>query len=362
MITIEKEFIHPHTYPLSRLGDPNRLLFFDIETTGFSGDSDTVYLIGCTYCTGETWRLIQWFCDSLSAEADVLNAFFRFMTDFDVLIHFNGDTFDIPFLKKRCAKLGLPDRFGSCESVDIYKRIRPWKKHLGLDSMKQKSIERFLGISREDVYSGGELIDVYHDYLGTRSEAALRLLLLHNEDDLKGMPALLPILFYPDFFAQDFSLESADRVSGRFPAVRLVLDGSGDTVLPVPLCGSLPQWSVTAEKNRLELTARLYDGTLKYYYPNYRDYYYLLFEDRAIHKSVGEYVDKTARVRATKETCYVKKRGLFLAQPAPVWTPDFRNSCRDKLCFFEFTPGCFDNPEKLNLYARGVMDAVFAGK
>ena len=31
--------------------------------------------------------------------------------------------------------------------------------------MKQKSIERFLGVSREDKCSGGELIQVYRDYL-----------------------------------------------------------------------------------------------------------------------------------------------------------------------------------------------------
>ena len=85
------------------------------------------------------------------------------------------------------------------ESVDIYKRIKPWKKHLGLENLKQKTIEGFLSICREDSFDGGQLISVYEDYLKTRDENLLRLLLLHNEEDLKGMPSLLPILFYPDF-------------------------------------------------------------------------------------------------------------------------------------------------------------------
>jgi len=46
MITIEKEFEFQETYPLSRLGKREELLFFDIETTGFSGVNNMAYLIG----------------------------------------------------------------------------------------------------------------------------------------------------------------------------------------------------------------------------------------------------------------------------------------------------------------------------
>ena len=45
MITIEKTFPGTIAYPLERLGDPEKLVFFDIETTGFSADYNTVYLI-----------------------------------------------------------------------------------------------------------------------------------------------------------------------------------------------------------------------------------------------------------------------------------------------------------------------------
>ena len=49
MITIEKTFPGTIAYPLERLGDPEKLVFFDIETTGFSADYNTVYLIGCIW-------------------------------------------------------------------------------------------------------------------------------------------------------------------------------------------------------------------------------------------------------------------------------------------------------------------------
>ena len=170
MITIEKTFPGTIAYPLERLGDPEKLVFFDIETTGFSADYNTVYLIGCIWPEGDHLRFIQWFADTKAAEADVLTAFFYFIKDFRTLVHFNGDMFDIPFVTRRAKALKLTPAFDSVESVDIFRRIKPFKKLLGLPDMKQKTIERFLKIGRKDLYNGGELIEVYLDYLRTHDQ------------------------------------------------------------------------------------------------------------------------------------------------------------------------------------------------
>lgn len=69
--------------------------------------------------------------------------------------------------------------------------------------MKQKSIEQFLGVHREDKYNGGQLIDVYREYLHTHEKFLFDLLILHNADDLRGMPSILPILNYADLFESD---------------------------------------------------------------------------------------------------------------------------------------------------------------
>ena len=362
MITIDKEFAFEETYPLSNLGKRDELLFFDIETTGFSGDYNQVYLIGCVYFTETSAHFIQWFADSRSAETEVIESFFRFSNNYRTLIHFNGDTFDIPFIEKRCHALKLPYTFEHLESIDIYKRIKPYKKLLGLDNLKQKSIESFLGISRDDKYNGGQLIEVYADYLQTKDPHLLKLLLLHNEDDLKGMPKLLPILHYPDFFNQDFSLIEMKKAAGETPRLLLTLCCGEGTCLPISISASVPSYSLKAVKNRLTLSIRLYEGTLKYFYPNYKDYYYLIYEDTAIHKSVGEYVDRDAKVKATRETCYTKKSGTFLPQPEPFWTPDFKNSCKDKTCYFEFCPDCFSDSETLNRYVRKLLKDIFTAR
>ncbi|MBQ7794935.1 MAG: ribonuclease H-like domain-containing protein [Lachnospiraceae bacterium] len=362
MITIEKEFTFEETYPLSRLGNRDELLFFDIETTGFSGDYNNVYLIGCVFFDRGSARFIQWFADTRSSETEVIESFFDFSKNYKTLVHFNGDTFDIPFIEKRVHALGLSHSFDRLKSIDIYKLIKPYKKHLGLENLKQKSIEAFLGIDRDDKYTGGQLIEVYQEYLKTKDQFLLNLLLLHNEDDLKGMPKLLPILHYPDFLNGTFTLVDLKKAAGETPRVMLALECDPETVLPVPIAASVPSYALKAAENRMLLSIRLYEGTLKYYYPNYKDYYYLIYEDTAIHKSVGEYVDRDAKIKATKETCYTKKTGVFLPQSEPFWTPDFKNTCKDKTCFFEFCPDCFSDHEALNRYIHRIIKDVFTAR
>ena len=46
MITIKKDFSLPLFYPLERIGAPEELLFFDIETTGLSNQNDRITEIG----------------------------------------------------------------------------------------------------------------------------------------------------------------------------------------------------------------------------------------------------------------------------------------------------------------------------
>ena len=152
------------------------------------------------------------------------------------------------------------------------------------------------------------------------------------------------------------------KAAGETPRLLLTLCCEEGTCLPVSIGASVPSYSLKAVKNRLALSIRLYEGTLKYFYPNYKEYYYLIYEDTAIHKSVGEYVDRDAKVKATRETCYTKKSGTFLPQPEPFWTPDFKNSCKDKTCYFEFCPDCFSDSETLNRYVRKLLKDIFTAR
>ena len=40
------------------------IVFFDIETTGFSPRSTALYLIGIVYYKNNTWNITQWFSEN----------------------------------------------------------------------------------------------------------------------------------------------------------------------------------------------------------------------------------------------------------------------------------------------------------
>ena len=52
-------------YPFDQDYDISKLVFFDIETTGFAADSTYLYLIGCAYYKDGSFQLIQWFCEDI---------------------------------------------------------------------------------------------------------------------------------------------------------------------------------------------------------------------------------------------------------------------------------------------------------
>ncbi len=363
MLTVKDTIRFPLTYPLERLGPLETLLFFNIETTGFSGDYSKLYLIGCTYFRDGSWNLIQWFADTADAEKDLLHSFFTFLSNFTTVVHFNGDGFDIPYLLKRCHALGLPYDFSNIKSFDIYKRIRPLKKLLGLNSLKQKSIERFLGIFRQDPYSGGQLIQVYQDYLTTHETVLYDMLMLHNREDLEGMPLILPILCYPDLLESDFTLSSQKLLTHTDlfgdPVTFLQLQVKSDVSIPVPVSWEFPLGSqkcrAELENNRITFEIELYEGECRHFYPDYQNYYYLIYEDQAVHKSVGEFVEKSAKKKATAKTCYTKKQGLFLPQPSELWEPVFKRDYKDKLSFAEYRPALFDDPGFCQSYLSSLL-------
>ena len=97
---------------------------------------------------------------------------------------------------------------------------------------------------------------------------------------------------------------------------------------------------------------------MKYFYANYKDYYYLPLEDVALHKSVATFVDKEHRVQAKASTCYTRKESLYLPQWDILFTPIFKRDYQDSLCFFELTEDMKRQPEIFRQYALHILDMI----
>ena len=315
--------------------------FFDIETTGFSPKNCTVYLIGCASHAGDVITVTQLFAETPEAEPEILAAFADYCKSFTCAITFNGLTFDVPFLAQRCRQLGIPLDFSTLAHTDIFRQVSPFKKLFHLPNLKQKSIEQFLSLTREDLYSGGELISVYQDYCRDRDEEKLALLLLHNKEDVLGMIDLLPVLSYPELFrgsftVADIELNSYQEYDGA-AAQEFYISLRLFHPLPKRISRGREDIYLSACGDMAKLKVKIYQGELKYFYPNYKDYYYLPQEDIAIHKSVAFYVDKDFRIPAKAATCYSKKSGRFLPQYTEAFSPCFKPDYHDKISYIEMT-------------------------
>ena len=364
MLRIEKNIELTTAFDLSLIAPVEDIMFFDIETTGLSSWKSGLYLIGLlTYDDG--WKLIQYFCEDVADEVTVLENFFTLLSSKKVLISFNGDGFDIPFLAHMTEQYGLPCTFDGVESYDILKKIRPLKKLLGLENMKLKTCEKFLGINREDRFSGGELINVYFQWQKDRSQDLLDCLLLHNFEDIENMPNVLPILNYIYALKADFSLLSQEVVkhptdnrqvlSLRYSCFRDSDNEKTEISVPIPIDVKLENWFINLSGPEINLCIDLYEGELKFFYPNYSDYYYLPMEDRAIHRSLAEFVDRSHRKKATAKTCYQKVSGIFLPEPEPVFSPTLLKEYKDKISYAQFTQELFQDGDLAEAYLHSVI-------
>lgn len=337
-------------------------VFFDIETTGFSPVHTSLYLIGCAYHIEQTLYIKQFFAETPEDEKEVLVAFLSLLEDFDTIITFNGIGFDIPYLKAKCSTYECKEHFADFTYVDIFKSISQIKHILQLPNYKQKTIEAFLGIGRDDLYSGGELIEIYHSYVKEPRPDKLETLLLHNYEDVLDMPTLLPVLSYVHLFCGQY-LSCSASVSEYMDYQQkekkeLILSIEPEFPFPKHISCRIGSVYFYAKGKKCTLSVRLEEDTLKYFFPNYKDYYYLPAEDTAMHKSVASYVDKEHRKQATAATCYTKHEGLFLPQYEELISPSFKHEYKEKISYFELTEKFLSSPKLIACYVNHLLESM----
>ena len=363
MKTLTYTLKHTKTeYDLSLITCPDTALFIDIETTGLSSKTASIYLIGAVFFKDNTWNAIQWFAATPQEETDILHAFFEFASNYSTLIHFNGNQFDLPFIKGRCDILSLDYPLDAFEGIDIYKRVSLCKHFLQLPNCKQISIEKFLHIKRDDKYSGGELISVYQEYISHPTKQNEEILLLHNEEDLKGMLKILPILSYCDIFNKPVR---ATKVQANYyrdlngkKQQELIIRLKLTSAVPIPISYHANDCYVTAEENHAALRVPVYTEELKYFYTNYKEYYYLPLEDVAMHKSVASFVDKDHRIPATAATCYTRKYSSYLPMWDYILEPFFKREYKSPLLFVELTDDFKTDRDAFSKYASHILEML----
>ncbi|MBQ8590301.1 MAG: ribonuclease H-like domain-containing protein [Firmicutes bacterium] len=192
--------------------------FLDLETTGLSRRRDHIILGGLLRTASDLNRsdtkLIQLLCDHPGEEKAMLTEFWNELKQCQVIVTYNGETFDLSFLKQRFFRYGIvsEEEMPLFLSVDLYRVFQNNCPMASLLSdLRQKTVEDALGLTdqRTDRIDGAESVTLYEQYAAINMSAAPSekdsctklgdLILLHNSDDIIQLTRLMKILDKVDF-------------------------------------------------------------------------------------------------------------------------------------------------------------------
>lgn len=214
---------------------PSKWAFLDTETTGLIGGSGTyAFLIGIGRITADGFRVRQFFMREYIEEPSLLTAVEEHLREFDVLVTYNGKTYDQPLLETRYRMNRSRTPFDRLPHVDLlYGARRLWK--LRLSSCKLMQLENdVLGFQREGDVAGELIPYIYFEFLRSREACRIVPILHHNAMDiltLACLSAIVPAAFRsatPQGLAQ-LGLRRGEELLGI--ARWLVRAGDGEAAL-----------------------------------------------------------------------------------------------------------------------------------
>ncbi len=171
-----------------------RTLFLDLETGGLA--SSPVFLAGTMHWNGEDFVLRQYFARHYGEEAALLEALGVAARPFEVLVTFNGKSYDVPFLHNRSALHGVPLRLPAGHLDLLHLARRRWKREL-TDCRLQTLEWHVCGRRRSGDVPGEEVPGLYHDFVRRGDPYRLIPVFHHNLLDVITMAEILRALGTP---------------------------------------------------------------------------------------------------------------------------------------------------------------------
>jgi uncharacterized protein YprB with RNaseH-like and TPR domain len=180
----------PELTALSALG-LDRALFLDLETGGLS--SSPVFLAGTMHWNGGDFVLRQYFARHYGEEPALLRALSAQACGFDMLVTFNGRSYDVPFLRARALVHGVALTLPEPHLDLLHAARRRWRDEL--EDCRLQTLEWHVCRRRRsgDVPSD-EVPGLYHDYVRHGDPYRLVPVFHHNLLDVITMVEILRAL------------------------------------------------------------------------------------------------------------------------------------------------------------------------
>ena len=180
-------------------GTLSRTVFIDLETTGLSGGAGTVaFLVGLGFFDLGAFQVRQFLLTSHAAERALLAAVSECFEGVDLLVSYNGKTFDVPMMETRWVfhRMELP--FDGIPHFDmLHPARRLWKLRAPASGepddggCRLSTLERTLfDVRRVGDVPGGEIPRRFFHFLRTGDPRPLEPVLEHNRIDLVSLAAV----------------------------------------------------------------------------------------------------------------------------------------------------------------------------
>ncbi|MGC9361635.1 MAG: ribonuclease H-like domain-containing protein [Candidatus Syntrophosphaera sp.] len=172
------------------------LLVLDLETTGLGRGQTVAFMIGLGYYDQGRYVVEQIFLPEPEAEANSFDRLIELLKEKQVLVTFNGKTFDIPVLESRILYNQIWLDLRSKEHIDLLHLARRlWKNKI--PSCALETIEYYImGYIREKELDidGGQIPQTYFQYLINGDADLVRRVFVHNRFDMLHTAALFTLI------------------------------------------------------------------------------------------------------------------------------------------------------------------------
>ncbi len=166
-LAVSPDQLHEAVRPLVG-ARPERVLFLDIETCGFIGVP--LFLVGLMGFQNGKLVMRQFLARNYAEEGPLLAAMWDTLRQTDVLVSFNGKSFDLPMILDRSSVNGIFDCPTPSAHVDLLHEARRRWGH-ELPNCCLQTVEQFIcGRRRSGDIPSSEIPEVYHQFVRTADD------------------------------------------------------------------------------------------------------------------------------------------------------------------------------------------------
>ena len=168
-----------------------RWAFLDTETTGLAGGTGThAFLVGVGSIENQGFRVRLFFMRDFDEEAAMLKALAQHLSRYEVVLTYNGKTFDAPLLETRFRMQRQRNPLAEMGHVDLlHPARRLWSERMSNCRLGTLESE-ILGFKRRGDVPGFLIPQRYFEFLRTRRGAGLKPVFFHNVRDIVSLACL----------------------------------------------------------------------------------------------------------------------------------------------------------------------------